>query len=315
MLALSTLALTSCGDDDDDGDAASPSGSASEAPADEGDGDGSGETLSVTAKDYEFEGIGKTLEGGVVTVEFTNEGEQPHELGFAKLAEELDPEGFGELLGPVFEGAPFPEDFQGHTGITETAPGETFTSTFTLEEGNYAVYCAISDESESESEEEGGAGEEAEEAPPHFLLGMYQTLTVEGDNGASLPDEATITATDYTFDVPELEAGEQELTFLNEGPKQWHHIVLLGWPEGVDEAAAKEAFAAAMEAEDGEPPEGTPEAEDEFGSQVFSPGGGGTFPVELKSGRTYTAACFIHDLTGGPPHAVAHDMVVHFTVK
>jgi hypothetical protein len=88
------------------------------------------------------------------------------------------------------------------------------------------------------------------------------------------------------------------------------------WPEGVDEAAADKAWAAGMAAEESgqPPPEGTPEPEDFAGSQVFSPGGGGTFPAEFTAGRTYTAVCFIQDQAGGPPHAVGHDMVKHFTL-
>lgn len=314
VVALGTVVLSGCGDDDEEG--ASPSASASEAPAEDG---GGGDTLAVTASDYKFD-TDDTLEAGIVTVEFTNEGEKPHEMGLAKLGKELDAKAFGDLLGPVFEGGPFPDDFQGHSGITETEPGESLTSTFTLEPGTYALYCSISDEQEDGDEEaaEGEEGAAEEEAPPHFMLGMYQILEVEGEAGetADLPSDHVITATDYSFDVPELEAGEQDLTFVNDSDEQWHHVVLFVWPEGVDEAEAAEAWKATATLEEGEaPPEGTPEPEDVAGSQVFSPHGGGTFPAELVGGRTYTAVCFIQDQAGGPPHAFAHDMVKHFTVS
>jgi plastocyanin len=317
VVALGAVVLSGCGDDDDE-EGASPSASASEAPADDGEGEG-GDTIAITASDYKFD-TDDTLEAGIVTVEFANEGEKPHEMGLAKLAEELDAEGFGELLGPVFEGGPFPDDFQGHTGITETEPGDTYTSTFTLEPGTYALYCSISDEQEDDDEEaaEGEEGAAEEEAPPHFMLGMYETLEIEGEAGdaADLPSDHVITATDYTFEIPELEAGEQELTFVNGSDEQWHHVVLFVWPEGVDEAEADKAWQATATLEEGEaPPEGTPEPEDFAGSQVFSPHGGGTFPADITAGRTYTAVCFIQDQAGGPPHAFAHDMVKHFTVS
>ena len=318
VLTLATLVLAGCGDDDNPEEA-----SGSEAPSAASDDDGAGDdsggdegdgAVTITATDYEFEMDG-TLEAGVVTVAFVNDGEKPHELGLARLSSELDAQGFGELLGPVFEGGPFPDAFEGHTGITETEAGETQTSTFTLEPGTYALYCAISDEPEG-GEEEGAESGAEEEPPPHFQLGMYETIEVEGEPGGDLPDEQVITATDYTFDVPELEAGEQELTFVNDSDEQWHHVVLLEWPEGVDEAAAAEAWQVTATLEEGQsPPEGTPEPDEAGGSQVFSPGGGGTFTADFTSGRTYTALCFIQDQAGGPPHAFGHDMVVHFTVS
>src|SRR5688500_1628682 len=86
VLALGSVVLTGCGDDDEEGASGSPS--ASEAPAGEGD------AITVTATDYKFD-MPDTLEAGVVTVDFVNDGEKPHELGLARLAEELDAEAFG----------------------------------------------------------------------------------------------------------------------------------------------------------------------------------------------------------------------------
>lgn len=318
-VALGGLVLAGCGDDDDD--VASPSGSASEAPA-EGEGaggeDAAGDTLTVVGTDYAFDGMPATLEGGVVTVEFRNEGEKPHELGMMQLGEELSVEDFDAAVQPVFNGEGFPDVIEGHSGIGEIEPGESVTSTFSLPEGTYAVYCSITDE-EEDSEEEGAEGEEGsaeEEAPPHYELGMYQLVTAEGEGSGSLPEGPSIVATDYTFEAEGLEAGEQEVTFRNESPEQFHHVVVFEWPEGTDEAAADEAWKVFAELdEEEEPPEGTPEPEDVAGSQVFGPGSGGTFKAELTSGRTYTFICFVQDRSGGAPHAFAHDMITHLVAE
>ena len=46
-----------------------------------------GQTIDVTATDYEFEGVPETLEKGPVTVNFSNEGKEPHMMVFGKLNE------------------------------------------------------------------------------------------------------------------------------------------------------------------------------------------------------------------------------------
>jgi hypothetical protein len=343
IVALVGVVLAGCGDDDE------PTGAGdtttTTAP-DDGDGDDGGETveLTITAVDYEFEDVPDEIEGGLIDGTLQNDGEQTHEAFFIRVSDDaaadLTAEQFGEDFGPVLEGGPFPDYFEGATGLGEAEGGESASSTFTLPAGEYAMLCVLSD-SDGEGGEDGagedgagedgagedgagedgagedGAGEDGEEAPPHFLLGMFQMVTVTGPDSVDPPEsDATVTASDYTFDFDGLEAGSNAVTFTNDGPDEFHHAVVFGFEEGVDEAQAREAFDAFAAAEEsGEPPpEGTPEPDEVGFTQVFSPGMGGTFELELEEGRVYAFLCFISDREGGPPHAFAHDMISFHTV-
>jgi hypothetical protein len=319
LLPLLLVGVAACGGDDDDDDTSSDDVTTTVAddtddttedtePGDEGE-------LTITATDYEFDAPDE-ITGGVATITLENEGEQAHEAAFIKLDQELDAEEFAAAFGPILEGGPIDDNFEAVAGVGETEGGGQVTSSITLPNGTWALFCTLSDEPAEGGEEES----ELEEAPPHYELGMYQLVTVhEGEEDAELPEtDATITATDYTFDW-DVEAGDTTVTFLNDSEEQLHHAVLLAFEAGVDEQAALDAVKAFLEADSSgaPPPEGTPEPEDVPGSSVFSPGLGGTFEVPdgFESGRVYVALCFLSDADGGPPHAIAHDMVSAYTVE
>jgi hypothetical protein len=373
LAALLITAAAACGGDDSDtessGSASAPaedegSGSASAPAEDEGAGEegegAAGEVVELTigTDDYSFDAEDE-LEGGIVELTLTNEGEQTHEAGFIKVPADYDVEAFAEDFGPVIEGGPIPEQFETITGAGEVEAGEELTSTITLPEGDWVLFCALSDEgdgadgeagddgdpegggddaagSEEDAEGEGGdaAGDqnaegaaegvegeegETEGAPAHYTLGMLQMVSVTGGadvSAADIESDGLVEAVDYGFEVPQLEAGKQTLTFENTSEEQLHHAIVFGFEEGIDEAAAEEAFKAMLSAgPDSPPPAGTPEPDEVGFSYVFGPGNGGTFEVELESGRTYAVVCFIQDRTGGPPHAIAHEMVEFFTVE
>ena len=325
LLPLVLVGLAACGGDDDD-DASSDETTTTAADDtedtadDEGDEGEAGE-YTITATDYEFDAPTE-LDAGVHTLTLENEGESTHEAGFIKLGEDLDAEGFAEIFGPVLEGGPIDDVLEEVTGVTETPGGESVTSTVTLGEGTWALFCAISDEPEdgAEGEEEGASDAAQEEAAPaHYTLGMYEIVEVSGGDVSTddLPEtDGTLTASDYEFEF-DVEEGDQEITFVNDGPDQIHHAVLMAF-EGLDETEAEEAVKTLLASEEGgPPPEGTPEPEEVGGSYVFSPGNGGTFEVPggFESGKTYVALCFLQDREGGPPHAIAHDMVTAFAIQ
>ena len=348
LTALLIVAAAACGGDDGDGEeTGSASGSASgspSAPAEdettttEGDGGDGGDVVELTigTDDYSFD-VEDEIEGGIVELTLTNEGEQTHEAGFAKVPADYDIEGFAEDFGPVVEGGPIPEVFETVTGAGEVEAGEELTSTITLPEGDWVLFCTLSDEGaadedaageggdaagdqNAEGAAEGVEGEEAETqgAPPHYTQGMLQMVSVTGGadaDAAAIESDGVVEAVDYGFEVPELEAGEHTLTLSNTSEEQLHHAIWMEFPEGIDEAAAEDAFQALISAGEGPPPEDTPEPEEVGFSYVFGPGMGGTFDVTLQSGRTYAVVCFIQDRTGGPPHAVAHEMVEIFSVE
>lgn len=274
---------------------------------DEGSGDP--QAVEVIVDDYAFSRAPDELEAGVVEVTLENQGEVGHEAQLVSIGD-TSVEQFVEDFGPVLEGGPFPDYAEEVTGLGGVDPGQTVTSTFTITEGNYVWFCTFTDEA---------GGEEGAEGDPHFMRGMVKPLTVSGgDEEPALPDgDSSITARDYGFDV-DVQAGDQTVNFTNEGPDQVHHAVLFAFTEGTSEddaATALEAFLASEDEEAPPPPELDLEGSDSLGdSAVFSEGQGGTFELELESGRTYGVLCFLSDRDGGPPHAVAHDMYEIFTV-
>ena len=325
LAAVLFFAAVACGGDDDDADATGTDTGSPSAPADdEGDGD-EPIALTITAEDYTFDAA-EELDGGIVELTLANEGNFVHEAGFIKVADDYDLETFEEDFSTVIEGGPIPESLETITGVGDTEPGAESTSTITLPEGNYVLFCSLDDSAGDEGEDgEGEEGEGPEGAaegdqptpPPHYTLGMAQMVSVTGGADAAAADiesDGVIQAVDYGFEVPELEAGSRTLTFENTSDEQLHHGIFFEFPEGTDEAAAQEALQGLLASEGGPPPEGTPEPDEAGFTFVFGPGMGGTFELELESGRTYGVVCFIQDRTGGPPHVVAHEMAEFFTV-
>jgi plastocyanin len=307
---LAVLALfagvAACGDDD--GDSATTTTTADE-------GGGGEEAITITAVDYAFEGAPEVLPGGRITVNFDNQGEVAHEIALVEIGD-TSLEQFLEDFPPVLEGGPFP-DYADQVAVPiETEGGGSGEVTFTIGEGTYALFCALDGDADAPEPAE---GEEPEPGEPHYARGMAQTIEVGATDGdADLPEgDATITATDYTFDH-DIEAGDTTINFLNDGPAQVHFAGVSVFPEGVDAAAAEAAFEALLASEeDSPPPEGTPEPEDIGFSGVYSTGLGGQFTVPggFESGRTYLLVCFVSDRSGGPPHAIANKMYKAFTVE
>lgn len=270
--------------------------------------------LEIVAKDFAFEGVPPVIRGGgAITATFRNEGKVGHEFALINIGDATFDD-FKRDFPAVIEGGPFPKFFNGGAVPFDIGPGESVTGTFSVPPGNYMLFCALNgDPSKPKTPE----GEEAE-GKPHYELGMViPSVSVEGEDGEIEAKDGTITASDYTFDVPQLGAGRRQLVLRNAGPKQWHHLVALEFPAGTTEQAALQAFAAFGAAEEtGQPPPpGTPEPADAGFAGIVSPGNATTFELPLKINHTYLLACFIQDTSGGPPHAVAHQMVKTFVVR
>lgn len=354
VAVLSALALLAgaCGDDDDDAgdDATATTTTESE---------GGAQAVTITAVDYAFSEVPEDLTAGVVELMFQNEGEVAHEAAFVEIGDtplEQFLEDFPPVLegGPFPEYAEalaVPVETEGGESeeVTFTisegtyalfcaldgdadaaAEGEDGTTT-TAEDGTTTTAGggeeeAVDDDPQGPSSEgegeatEGEGPDEAPSGPPHYELGMAQVIEVgAGDEGATLPEaDGSITAFDYSFEA-DIDAGDTEINFVNDGPEQVHFASVQKFPEGTDAAAAEEAFAQLVEAgEDAPPPEGVPLPEDVGFSGIFSTGLGATF--ELEDGAafepgTYLLACFIQDREGGPPHAIGNQMYTAFTVE
>ncbi len=124
------------------------------------------ETLDVTATDYEYEGIPDELPVGYTVTNFTNDGQEQHEMFAFKIND-----GVTESLDQIFE-LPEEEIFGKITPVNAVfaLPGESDTGSWDLTSpGNYAVVCFIPVGSVGESEGDG---------PPHLVEGMVQEFTV-----------------------------------------------------------------------------------------------------------------------------------------
>ncbi len=201
---------------------------------------------------YAFD-LPATIDGGVVALTLDNVGTVPHEIAMVQVKEGTTPEQVTEdLLGN--EGGPIPDYVLSVAGVGFAAPGKKATATQKIPAGSYVYFCTF------------GEGEGV-----HYKNGMLGSVTVKGDKGkGDLPEaDGTIKATEYSFDVSGLKAGEHTYRFENTG-KELHHAQLFPINDGatIDDV---EAF---------------------FGTQ-------GT--LDLKAGD-YVMLCFINDKAGGPPH-------------
>jgi len=124
------------------------------------------EQLEATGVNYEYEGLPDTVPAGVVAVTFSNEGDELHEIGVARIND--------DVTLPVEQVLALPEEqiFASLqlAGIAFAAPGESETTFMRMEPGRYGAACFVPQGTTHDTE---GTG------PPHFTLGMFAEFTVE----------------------------------------------------------------------------------------------------------------------------------------
>lgn len=307
-IMVAALVAAGCGDDDDGG----------------GSADGGSSLLEVTLGADSIS-VPDEVTGRVVEVVFESPTDEL-EVDFTRVDEGTTVDEFREGIAVVIGGGPFPDFMQTNAGVTAVAEG-TVRQHVLLEPGSYMAWVErprLDDEDEGgddEGDDEGDGGEdeggdEEEEALTADDI-LAQAFTVVAGSDGDLPStDGTITASDYDFDL-DVEAGDR-YTFVNDGPEQFHHVVVFNFGD-LDPEVVEENFPAFMQGEEDAPP---PEAFADVlgpdfeagGSGVFGQDSAGTFSMTLESGNTYAAVCFISDRSGGPPHAFGHDMWKVFTV-
>ncbi|HUS43212.1 MAG TPA: hypothetical protein VMY16_11145 [Ilumatobacteraceae bacterium] len=122
--------------------------------------------LGVAAVDYGFDGAPDELPTGYHIVQFSNEGQEQHEMFALRFNE-----GTTETIDELFE---LPEDevFSKITPVNATfaPPGGSSAVSWNLSEpGRYAIVCFIPT---------GSVGETEGDGPPHFTQGMIREFTV-----------------------------------------------------------------------------------------------------------------------------------------
>jgi hypothetical protein len=127
------------------------------------------ESLDVSAHDYGFDGLGDELAAGLTSFEFSNEGDEVHELLLVRKNDGVT-ESADELLA-----LPEEEAMQKVTMLGEPAfadPGGDDYKVVDLEPGDYVAVCFIP---VGTTDTEGGP---PADGPPHFTQGMVAEFTV-----------------------------------------------------------------------------------------------------------------------------------------
>jgi len=122
--------------------------------------------IDVTAKDYKYEGIPDKMSTGYHVVNFSNEGQEQHEMFAFRIND-----GVTESLDEIFN-LPEEEVFGKLTPVNASFafPGKSDTGSWNLTTpGKYAVVCFIP---------VGSIGETEGDGPPHLAQGMRHEFTV-----------------------------------------------------------------------------------------------------------------------------------------
>jgi hypothetical protein len=267
VMLAAVMALAACGDDDDD---------------ENGGGGGGDETAEAATLEIESTEAGggersrisapESVEAGLVEVSFTNAGKKDHEAQILRLeGGHTAEEALRVLTGDQQRIPPWVTD---GGGVGTTKPGETRTATQVLEPGNYMVI--------------------------DFDQNGIAPFEVTGEaTDAELPEtDATVTASEYTFETSGLRPGANTILFENTGAELHHIIANPVKPDATPKQVAR--FFQSGEKTKNPFQEGAEEAGVE--TAVIDGGVSQVVDLELEAGE-YAFQCFIPDRAGGPPHA------------
>ena len=299
-LALTSLALTACGDD-----AAGPSTEATTAATVAETTTAATDAAPTTAaaapvpnqvdvalSDFAI-GMPAEIPSGYTRLSATNSGAVEHHLIFARLHEGVT---FDQLLGTFATDQAAAEamiDYAG--GPNGVMPGETGSVEVNLEAGEYVAICVIP----------------GSDGLPHAAHGMVAQVTVT-DGGepatiAGLEVEGTISLTDFDFTVSEGFDGQGRMLVTNNAP-QAHEVAVTRMGEG----GSLEEYMALL----ADPSTATPEIIARYtgasGVTPIATGSSAIVEFDLESGD-YIFICFVADATDGAPHFV-HNMMKVVTI-
>lgn len=163
--------------------------------------------VEVRGDEYAYV-LPQSIEGGAVTMRFTNTGEELHEYALGKLTRPDAVDDLREAIAKQDSGR-FGELVDDVGGVPTLSPGEEVSITRELEPGTYVLLCFVP----------------SPDGTPHVAKGMLRTFDVKGDSGAELPEaDAAIVARNDSFEIPELPAGEQTLELRNDSsePREFY---------------------------------------------------------------------------------------------
>jgi hypothetical protein len=259
LATVLALGLVACGGSEEAPDAA---------PKEEAPSEPDENRVEIGMTEYAY-GMPETIEGGNVTLDFTNNGEIPHEAAFGVIGGGHDEK---DALRALERNLPAPW-FKDLAGIPVLDAGASASMTRDLEPGLYSFFCFLPVP---------GKG------APHLNEGMVQFFEVEGTSAAAGPTtDLQIIATDDGFDVPEIAAGEQTIELVNEGSKA-HEFAIFGLEPGKSLKDIDKWFGSGFETDK---PAVFP-----GGMQSIKPGTSVVVEMTFESGRTYLVQDFENKL-------------------
>ncbi len=253
--------------------------------------------VAVEAADFSFT-LPESIEGGLVRLNLTNTGQDPHHMQLLKLNDGVSQEQMGQVFQSIAEATPTEGDaamfriFEVSTlagGPAGVAAGGKSDVTLNIAPGEYTLICLLS-----------GA-----DRIPHVAKGMIRSLTVtalEGGGPTDIDADVTVTLNDFAFTgaPASLSAGETTIKVVNAGQEP-HEMNLLKL-KGVTAGELREAMLNASP----EQPLPSPRPFDFAGGyQAIMPGEDGWVNLDLEAGE-YALICFVP--------SPARDFAPHFAL-
>lgn len=166
-------------------------------------GNGSGTNMiEVRGDEYAYV-MPEHIEGGVVTLEFSNTGNELHEYSLGRITDQSKTAEDVQALFAAEErqgNQEEPDWIEDVAGAPLLSPGKTIAITRTLQPGRYVFVCPLP----------------APNGRLHSDHGMVRIFEVEGRSDDDLPvADAVVTATGNGFEVPKLKAGRQTIELRN----------------------------------------------------------------------------------------------------
>ncbi len=219
------------------------------------------------------------VQAGVVEIRLTNTGDEVHKAQLWRL-------GGGHSVSEARKAKrPLPDWLRTAGGVALTEPKQTGVTVQRLAPGNYYV---------------AGAGNER---------GKVATFRVMGpDRSAKLPPaQAVLSADEYQFKFPSLEAGRRRVLFRNEGSEP-HHAYFARMVRGATLDEVRRYLSRGVE---DDPPVHFDRGVVE--TPVIEGGDRQVTELDLARGR-YALMCFVSDRAGGPSH-IEKGMISEVRVK
>jgi uncharacterized cupredoxin-like copper-binding protein len=286
ITALTVLAI-GCGTKNDDASQTADSSATSTAATRSG---GTPNTVTVTAKDFVFDGPSE-IPAGWTTVRLVNQGKEIHHVQVMRFDSGKTLADFVAAMRAMKPTDPMPSWAHDVGGPNAPAPGSEFSATINLEPGDYGFLCFVP----------------TPDNVPHVMKGMMKAFTVTPATSAASAEPSsnmTMTLSDYEFKTSTpLTAGTHTIRIENMA-SQSHEVEIVRLDPGktVDDflAWAKDF-------------KGAPPAMPVGGISGIGKGQHGFFTVTLTPGD-YGLICFLPDSKDGKPHFM-HGMKKQFKIS